>query len=128
MTGVGRRSDYLAIAGGVFVATQLTFTDWVARYHWFSQARLQGIWVIIVGLGLVASGFSIRTRTLVAWGTATCATGIVLGIQRTPAWAFQFVAQGGTLMVSSQARYVVILGLVLTLAGFAVFVRERRLS
>ena len=127
-TGVGTRGDYLAIAGGVFVATQLTFTDWVARYHWFSQARLQGIWVIIVGLGLVASGFSIRTRTLVAWGTATCATGIVLGIQRTPAWAFQFVAQGGTLMVSSQARYVVILGLVLTLAGFAVFVRERRLS
>ena len=127
-TGVGRRGDYLAIAGGVFVATQLTFTDWVARYHWFSQARLQGIWIVIIGLGLVASGFSIRTRTLVAWGTATCATGIVLGIQRTPAWAFQFVAQGGSLMVGSQARYVVILGLVLTLAGFAVFVRERRLS
>jgi hypothetical protein len=30
--------------------------------------------------------------------------------------------------VAPQARYVVLLGLVLTLAGFAVFVRERRLS
>jgi hypothetical protein len=130
-TGVGRRGDYLAIAGGVFVATQLTFADWVVRYHWFSPARLQGIWVIIIGLGLVASGLSIRTRTLVAWGMATCATGIVLGIERYPAWAFQgFVpfAAGGTVQLTSQSRYVVLLGLVLTLAGFAVFVRERRLS
>jgi len=130
-TGVGRRGDYLAIAGGVFVATQLTFADWVVRYHWFSPARLQGMWVIIIGLGLVASGLSIRTRTLVAWGMATSATGIVLGIERYPAWAFQGVvpfAAGGTVQLTSQARYVVILGLVLTLAGFSVFVRERRLS
>ena len=129
-TGVGRRSDYLAIAGGVFVATQLTYADWVVRYHWFSQSRLEGAWVIIVGLGLVASGLSIHTRTLVAWGAATCATGIVLGMERYPAWAFQgFVPFAcGVNGVVMQARYVVILGLVLTLAGFAVFLRERRLS
>jgi hypothetical protein len=85
-TGVGRRSDYLAIAGGV------------------------------------------GAQTLVAWGAATCAGGIALGIERFPAWEFQGVAPFAGGELHQQARYVVILGVVLTVAGFVVFLRERRLS
>ena len=130
-TGVGGgRSDYLAIACGVFVATQLTLSDVIVNALWISPSRIEGMWVGIIGLGLIASGFSIRAGLLVGAGVATCATGIALAIDKDPQWPFRVIAYPriGEINPGTQGRFVMILGLVLTVIGFFVFVRERRLS
>jgi len=65
--GVGPgRAGYLVIAAGVFVATQLTLSTWVLEAS-FCASRLQGIWVIIVGAGLLAVGLSSARPALVGW-------------------------------------------------------------
>jgi hypothetical protein len=66
-TGVGpsRGADYLAAAGGVFLVTQLTYLNRVMFAQWATAYRLEGLWVGIVGLGLLGVGLAGRGPSLV---------------------------------------------------------------
>jgi hypothetical protein len=120
-TGVGpARGDYLAAAGGVFVATQLTYLNRVVFARWATGYRLEGIWVVIVGLGLLGVGLAGRGPTLVGWAIVVCGAGaaeFVLGYQL---WTTN--QQFGL----PQPYLVIGLGVVLTIAGLFTFANERR--
>jgi hypothetical protein len=126
-TGVGpSRADYLAAAGGVFVVTQLTFLTRIVFARWATVYRLEGIWVVIVGLGLLGVGIAGRLPTLVGWAIVVCGAGaaaFLVGYQR---WTFQTFVPSGQGLGPPQSIIVVGLGLVLTVAGLFSFGRERR--
>jgi hypothetical protein len=135
VTGVGRgRGDYLAIACGVFVATQLTLLTWIVGASWARQPHvLEGIWVVIIGGGLVAGGLSTRTPAHVSWGIVTAACGLAVAVIGYQAWTYRelapFPSAGGIGYTAVQQPLIVTsLGVVLTVAGSVVFSRERRLS
>jgi len=133
-TGVGRgRGDYLAIACGVFVATQLTLSNWIVGASWITEYRLEGMWIVIVGIGLAACGLSVRGHALVLWGAVTCVGGLAVALIGYQAWTYKgfqpFVNAGGLPFVGlQQTQIVTVLAVVLTVAGLVAFVRERRLS
>jgi hypothetical protein len=126
-TGVGPgRGDYIAAAGGVFVATQLTFLNRIIFARWATPYRLEGIWVVLVGLGLLGVGFAGRTPTLVGWAIVVCGAGaatFLIGYQR---WSFQTFVPSGQDVGPPQSIVVIGLGLALTIAGLATFTHERR--
>lgn len=128
--GVGApRGDYLAIAAGVFATTQLTLMDPIVG--WLAFYRLQGAWVLIVGLGLLALGLSRQDWRLSAWGTAASAVGLALAISNYQATVFSHtgtVVDTGTVVVGPQNAPVVLLGLALTIGGIIAYERERRLA
>ena len=130
LTGVGPRGDYLAAAGGVFVATQLTFLNRVVFAQWATTYRLEGIWVVIVGLGLLAVGLAGRTPMLVAWAFVVCGAGaaqFLLGYQGWATNSYLPFVPGEKVQFNPPQPYIVIaLGVVLTLAGLFTFSRERR--
>jgi hypothetical protein len=133
-TGVGRgRGDYLAIACGVFVATQLTLSSFILGASWITEYRLQGMWIVIIGLGLAACGLSTRTGAVVAWGAFTCAGGLAVAVVGYQLWTYKgfvpMVNAGGLGFEGvRQTIIVTALAVVLTIAGLVAFVRERRLS
>jgi len=126
-TGVGpARADYIAAAGGVFVATQLTFLHRILFARWATPYRLEGIWVVIVGLGLLGVAFAGRTPTLVGWAVVVCGVGaahFALGYQR---WSFETFVPSGQDLGPPQSIVIVGLGLALTVGGLLTFARERR--
>jgi hypothetical protein len=126
-TGVGSsRADYLAAAGGVFVATQLTLLNRILFARWATPYRLQGIWVVIVGLGLLGIGLAGRVPTLVGWAIVVCGAGaaaFAIGYQR---WTFQTFVPSGQDLGPPQSIVIIGLGLVLAIAGLLTFGRERR--
>ena len=122
--GVGPpRGDFLAIAAGVFTATQLTYMDWLTRRIGFE--RLAGVWVLIVGAGLLGIGFARRERSLLVWGSAVGATGLGLAIANSSRLA---LFSNGKLVFIGQNVPVVILGVVMTVAGLVTYERERRVA
>jgi hypothetical protein len=124
--GVGApRGDYLAIAAGVFATTQLTLMDPINR--WLGFSRLQGVWVLIVGAGLLTLGLSRRDWRLSTWGTATIAVGLGLAITNYSHWAV-FSRRGNMVIVGHQSPPVVLLGLAMTIGGIITYERERRLA
>jgi hypothetical protein len=130
-TGVGPgRGDYVAAAGGVFVATQLTFLNRVLFARWATPYRLEGIWVLIVGLGLLAVGLVGRAPTLVGWAIAVCGVGaaqFLVGYQLWTTNSFLPGLPGVAQQIGPPQPYIVIgLGVVLTIAGLLTFARERR--
>lgn len=83
--GVGTgRADYLVAAGCVFAATNVVtlrpFDD-----HLRDVFRVQGIWVLIVGVALLGVARVARDRVLSLAGTVVAGAG-VLGIFLGPAW------------------------------------------
>jgi hypothetical protein len=124
--GVGpARGDYLAIAAGVFTATQLTLIDPISG--WITYERIQGIWVAIVGAGLLALAVSRHERGLVAWAVAIAAFGIGWSITDYGYWSSKFstsplVAQG------PQTAPVALVGALLTVVGLVTYQRERSLA
>ena len=133
-TGVGRgRGDYLAIACGVFVLTQLTLSSWILGAGWITEYRLQGMWIVIIGLGLAACGLSTRTGAVVVWGVFTCAGGLAVAVIGYQLWTYKgfvpMVNAGGLGFEGvRQTNIVTGLAVVLTVAGLVAFVRERSLS
>ena len=135
-TGVGRgRGDYLAIACGVFVATQLTVSSFVLQASWITQYRLEGMWVVIIGGGLLAAGLSARAPALAVWGVITGIGGLaiaIIGYQKwvapDPVTPLRVGTDVFALAAAQQVRLAILLGVALTVAGFVVFLRERRLS
>jgi len=130
-TGVGAgRGDYIAAAGGVFVVTQLTFLNRIVFARWATPYRLEGIWVVIVGLGLLGVGFAGRAPTLVGWAIAVCGAGgaqFLVGYQLWTTNAFLGGLPGErTSFGPPQPYFVIGLGLALAIAGLAAFTRERR--
>jgi hypothetical protein len=124
--GVGpARGDFLAIAAGVFTATQLTLIDHFV--NWLGFERLQGVWVVIIGGGLLALGFSRHEGALVAWGAFVGAAGIALLIADYSG-STSFVGGGNVIALSSQSAPVALLGVVLTVAGLVTYERERRIA
>ena len=122
--GVGAaRGDYLAIAAGVFATTQLTLLSPIVG--WLDFYRLQGVWVLIVGLGLLALGLSRQDWRLSAWGTAVSAGGLALAISNYEAVVFSFRT---SVVAGPQNPPVVWLGLALTIGGIIAYERERRMA
>src|SRR5205823_6288252 len=106
-------------AGGVFVATQLTFLNRVVFAQWATPYRLEGIWIVIVGLGLLGVGVAGRAPTLVGWAIAVCGTGaavFLIGYQSWTADNYQFGLTVPTPVVGPMQPYLVIgLGVALTI-------------
>jgi hypothetical protein len=128
-TGVGpARGDYLAAAGGVFVATQLTFLNRIVFAQWARPNRLEGIWIVIVGLGLLGVGVAGRAPTLVGWAIAVCGAGTAVFLIGDQSWTtYSNVFDSGASALGPPQPYIVVgLGLVLTIAGLLTFARERR--
>jgi hypothetical protein len=124
--GVGpARGDFLAIAAAVFTATQLSLIDHFV--NWLGFERLQGVWVVIIGGGLLALGFSRHEGALVAWGAFVGAAGIALLIADYSG-STSFVGGGNVITLSSQSAPVALLGVVLTVAGLVTYERERRIA
>jgi hypothetical protein len=124
--GVGpARGDFLAIAAGVFTATQLTFLDPVIR--WLGFYRLQGVWVAIIGAGLLALGLARHERSLAAWGIGVSAIGLGLAIANYSHVAI-FSSNGKLIHLGPQNGPVVLLGLALTVVGLLTYERERRVA
>jgi hypothetical protein len=123
-TGLGApRGDYLVAAAGVFALTQLSLMDPVVT--WLGFFRLQGVWVAIVGLGLVAVARARSEYMLLGWALLVCVVGVVLAIANYSHWAV--VSDGTTIMhLGNQNVPVAVLGLVLTIAGVVAYERERR--
>jgi hypothetical protein len=124
--GIGpARGDYLAIAAGVFTATQLTLLDPVPG--WISYERMQGVWVAIVGAGLLALGLGRHERSLVVWGSAIVVFGVAFSITDYAYWSTKssssFLVAGGP-----QSGPIALLGALLTIVGLVTFERERRLA
>jgi hypothetical protein len=130
-TGVGpSRVDYLAAACLVFVLTQLTFLNRVVFARWATVYRLEGLWVGIVGLGLLAVGLAGRAPTLVGWAIAVCGVGAAQFFIGYQLWTtnsyFPGVPSAHAVIGLPQPYIVIGLGVVLTLAGLVTFARERR--
>jgi hypothetical protein len=124
--GIGpARGDYLAIAAGVFTATQLTLVNRVLSALDFSQ--LQGLWVVIVGAGLIALGLSRHERALLAWGGLVVAVGAGLVVNDSTAFGGG-LSNGRVEGIPTQVTAVVVLGVALTIAGLATYGRERRIA
>ena len=123
--GVGpARGDLLAIAAGVFTVTQLTYMESVTR--WLGFDRLAGVWVAIIGAGLLALGFVRQELSLGVWGVLVGGTGLVLAIVDNSTLAF--FSSNDTLVHIGQNVPVVVLGIVLTVAGLFNYERERRVA
>jgi hypothetical protein len=123
--GVGPpRGDFLAVAAGVFTATQLTSMDWVARRLGFD--RLAGTWVLIVGAGLLAVGLARHERSVAAWGIAVAAAGLALAIANNSPLAVS--NSSGTFIRIGQNLPVVWIGVALTVVGLLTYERERRIA
>jgi hypothetical protein len=130
-TGVGpARGDYLAAGGGVFLATQLTFLNRVVFARWATPYRLEGIWVVIVGLGLLAVGLAGRAPMLAGWAFVVCGAGaaqFLVGYQGWSTNSYLPLVPGNQPEFNPPQPYIVIgLGVVLTIAGLLTFARERR--
>jgi hypothetical protein len=130
-TGVGpARGDYLAAAGGVFVLTQLTFLNRVVFARWATVYRLEGMWVVIIGLGLLAVGLAGRAPTLVGWAVVVCGAGAAQFLVGYQGWSTNMylpLVPGPNAIFNPPQPYVVVgLGVVLTIAGLFSFARERR--
>ncbi|MDQ1447287.1 MAG: hypothetical protein QOC79_258 [Actinomycetota bacterium] len=123
--GVGPPSgEFLAVAAGVFTATQLTSMDWVARRLGFD--RLAGTWVLIVGAGLLAVGLARHERSVAAWGAAVAAAGLALAIANNSPLAVS--NSNGTFIRIGQNLPVVWIGVALTVVGLLNYQRERRVG
>jgi hypothetical protein len=130
-TGVGpARGDYLAAAGGVFVATQLTLLNRIVYARWATPFRLEGIWIVIVGLGLLAVGLAGRAPTLVGWAIVVCGTGAAQFLVGDQSWttnSFFSGLPGAEQNIGPPQPYLVVgLGGALTIAGLLTFAHERR--
>ena len=125
--GIGpARGDLLAIAAGVFTATQLTLLDPIAG--WIpSFDRLQGVWVAIVGAGLLALGATRRERGLVAWGVIVTAVGVALAATDFGYWSSKS-SSSPLVAYAPQSGPVALLGVLLTVVGLVTYERERRLA
>jgi hypothetical protein len=130
-TGVGpSRVDYLAAACLVFVLTQLTFLNRVVFARWATVYRLEGLWVGIIGLGLLGVGLAGRAPTLIGWAIAVCGVGAAqffVGYQLWTTNSYFPVVPSAHAVIGLPQPYIVIgLGVVLTLAGLVTFAGERR--
>ncbi len=131
-TGVGpsRGADYLAAACLVFVLTQLTYLNRVVLAQWAKGYRLEGIWVAIVGLGLLGVALAGRAPTLVGWAVVVCGAGAAqffLGYQLWTTNSYvAFLPVPNQQFGLPQPYLVIGLGVVLTIAGLLTFARERR--
>jgi len=128
-TGVGPgRGDYIAAAGGVFVVTQLTFLNRIVFARWATPYRLEGIWVAIVGLGLLAVGLAGRARVLVGWAVVVCGAGAAQFLVGYQGWTTNSFLPGlpGPALGPPQPYFVIGLGVALTIAGLLTFAGERR--
>jgi hypothetical protein len=123
-TGLGApRGDYLVAAAGVFALTQLTLMTPVV--NWLGFFRLQGVWVAIVGLGLLAVARARGERRLLSWALLVCITGVAVAIANYSHWAS--VTSGRVVVhLGNQNVPVALLGLLLTIAGVVAYERERR--
>ena len=123
--GVGpARGDFLAVAAGVFTATQITSMDWVARRLGFD--RLAGTWVLIIGAGLLAVGLARHERIVAAAGAAVAAAGLALAIADNSPLALS--NSSGAFVRIGQNLPVVWTGVALTVAGLVTYERERRVA
>ena len=130
-TGVGpsRGADYLAAAGGVFLLTQLTYLNRVVFAQWARGYRLEGIWVGIVGLGLLGVGLAGRTASLAGWAVVVCGAGAAeffIGYQLWTTSTYFSAVPPYQAFGLPQAYIIIGLGVVLTLAGLFTFGHERR--
>jgi len=124
--GIGpARGDYLAIAAGVFMATQLTLLNRVVDALDYSQ--LQALWVAIVAAGLIALGLSRHETALIAWGGVVVAVCAVLYLNDSTQFT-SGVSFGRVIGIPTQSTVAVVLGVVLTLAGLVTYGRERRIA
>ncbi len=124
--GVGpARGDYLAIAAGVFTATQLTLIDPVPG--WVTYERMPGIWVAIVGGGLLALGLGRHERGLVGWAVAIMVFGVVWSITDYGYWSSKF-SSSPLVGLGPQSGPVALLGVLLTVVGLVTYQRERSLA
>ena len=124
--GVGpARADYLAIAAGVFTATQLTLIDPISG--WISYERIQGIWVAIIGAGLLALALARHERGLVVWAVAIAAFGVAWSITNYGYWSSKF-SSSPLVGLGPQTAPVALLGALLTVVGLVTYHRERRLA
>lgn len=124
--GVGpARGDYLAIAAGVFTATQLTLIDPISG--WITYERIQGVWVAIVGAGLLALALSRHERGLVVWAVAIVAFGIGWSITDYGYWSSSF-SSSPLVFQGPQTAPVAFVGVLLTVVGLVTYQRERSLA
>ena len=124
-SGLGApRGDYLVAAAGVFALTQLTLMDPVVS--WLGFFRLQGVWVAIVGLGLLAVARAREERGLLGWALLVCVAGAAVAIANYSHLASVHEGPRVVVMLGNQNVPVALLGLVLTIAGVVTYERERR--
>src|SRR4051794_23734088 len=105
--GVGTgRADYLVAAAFVFAATNIVIMRPIADQIDFR--RVQGVWIMIVGVTLVVLGAVVADRVLVLAGIIATAPGVnlvftrdSLGIHASPSgffvqpWAYVYIACAG---------------------------------
>ena len=115
----------LLVMGVLFTATQLTLLDPFVR--WLGFFRLQGVWVVIVGAGLVALGFARHERTLATWGIAVGVVGLAVAIIDPSHWT-TILSNGDVIEHGPQSAPVAVLGAVLTIVGLLTYERERRVA
>ena len=124
--GIGpARGDYLAIAAGVFTATQLTLIDPITG--WIPYERMRGIWVAIVGAGLLALAISRHERGLVAWAVVITTFGVAFSITDYGYWSDKW-SSSPLVGRAPQSGPVALLGVLLTVVGLVTYQRERSLA
>jgi hypothetical protein len=123
-TGFGPgRVDYLAAGAFVFMATELVmlrpFTEWLKSY-----GRVQGIWTVIVALGLFAIARVAKDAILAVAALVVVAAGIYAMVEG--ANDLSSVPMGG--IFRSQPNHAAVIGYtgaVLVLAGLWAYRAER---
>lgn len=122
--GVGTgRADYLVAAGLVFATTNLVLLRPLVNQ--LNAGEVQGIWVAIVGLALVAIAQAARDGLLAAAGLAVVATGVAVAIEGRY-FALGFVVSGSGFPQQSWTNVLVaVVGAVLAITGLLLYRRER---
>jgi hypothetical protein len=124
-TGVGPgRTDYLAAAAFVFMATELVmlrpFTEWIK-----SVGRVEGIWTVVVGVALLGIGAVAADLAIVVAALVVAVAGIYAVIEGA-----NHTSVPVSYVFQSQPTHGAVIGytgVVLVLAGFWFYRSERGL-
>ena len=129
LTGVGgRRTDYLIAAGFVFTASNIVLTRPISRLV-NNPFRVQGIWVVIVGVALLAVAIAASDWVVATAAALVCVVGAVMFV-RGPNWRGLLDLVGSSIYPQQPLGDVllVITGALMVLAGILSYRSERHAS
>jgi hypothetical protein len=127
LTGVGgRRADYLIAAGFVFTASNLVLTRPFSRLV-NNPYRVQGIWVLIVGIALVAVAVAAGDWLVGTAAAVVCVAGAIMFV-RGPNWQGLLEYVGNSVYRQQPLGDVLLVavGALMVLAGIITYRNERR--